>query len=133
MSQYIFSFFLIFKIFSFLATSQDTEFPGQGADLSYHCNLCHSYGNAGSLSHGTRPGIYLGLGRDTVDPFVPQRELPTLFLKHLFYPPLPKMLPFLNLHLWYIFLSISMGNSYCRNYKGSLAAFFFCQIFPIFS
>ena len=40
-----------FFFFFFLADLQHMEFPGQGSDLSYSCNLCCSCGNAGSLTH----------------------------------------------------------------------------------
>ena len=33
------------------------NFLGQVSNLSCSCNLCHSFNNAGSLSHCTRPGI----------------------------------------------------------------------------
>ena len=38
----------IFCLFSFLATLQHMEIPGQGTDLSLGCNLCHSCSKAGS-------------------------------------------------------------------------------------
>ena len=40
-----------------MAVPQLKEFPGQGSDLSYSCNLSQSCGNVGSLAHCAGPGI----------------------------------------------------------------------------
>ena len=50
-----FSFFLFF-FFSFSSAPQLMEFLDQGSDPSHSCNLCHSYGNARSLTHCAEPG-----------------------------------------------------------------------------
>ena len=36
---------------------QHMNFLGWGLNLSHSCNLCHSYGNAGSLTHCATVGI----------------------------------------------------------------------------
>ena len=33
------------------------DVPGPGAESKLHCDLCHSCGNSGSLTHWTKPGI----------------------------------------------------------------------------
>lgn len=45
--------------FSFLAAPQLMEFPGQGSASSLSCNLSHSCGNAGFLTHCIRLGSNL--------------------------------------------------------------------------
>ena len=52
------------KLFNFLKTLPSPTFgcpmaygvQGQGSDLNLSCNLCCSYGNAGSLTHCVGPG-----------------------------------------------------------------------------
>ena len=57
--------------------------PGQGSDPSYSCNLSHSCGNAGSLTHcaglGMEPASQCT--QDATNPVGPQRELPELEFK----------------------------------------------------
>ena len=50
---------------------------GQGSDSSHSCNLCHSCGNARSLSHCAEPGIkpVTQCSRVAANPVVPQQEL----------------------------------------------------------
>ena len=69
----------------FLATLQHTEFLGQGSDPSCSCNLSHSCGNAGSLTHCARLEIEpVSQGsQDAVNPDGPQQELRESF--HLDY------------------------------------------------
>ena len=47
---------LVFVLF-FGCTRGIWKFPGQGLNPSHSCDLCHSWGNAGSLTHCARPGI----------------------------------------------------------------------------
>ena len=49
--------FLIYLFPFILAALRHMEFPGQGSDLSHRCDLCHSCGNTGSLTHCAGPGI----------------------------------------------------------------------------
>ena len=51
-SQLVFCFFVFF---CFLLHPWDMEVPN--LNPSHSCNLHHCYGNAGSLTHFTRPGI----------------------------------------------------------------------------
>ena len=53
------------------------EFPGQGSDLSCSCDLYHSWGNTGSLTHCAGLGMkpVSQHSREDADPFAPQREL----------------------------------------------------------
>ena len=53
------------------------EFSGQGSDLSWSCDLNHSCGNAGSLTHCARLGIKpeSQCSQNANDPTVPQEEL----------------------------------------------------------
>ena len=51
------------------------EFLGQGLTLSQSWNLCHSRGNAGSLTHCWGSNLWPCLCRDIVDPIVTQGEL----------------------------------------------------------
>ena len=69
-------------IFSFLAAPQHMEFPAQGSDLSYSCDLCHSHSNAGSLIHCTRPGIepVSQRCRDTADLAATQKEFQLIYI-----------------------------------------------------
>ena len=66
-------------VFSFW---QHMKFSGQGSDLSCSCNLSHSCGNTGFLTHCARPGIELSSQRsqDATDPTAPQWELPLSFM-----------------------------------------------------
>ena len=52
-------------------------FWGQESDLSHSCNLSHSSGNAGSLTHCAGPGIKPRSQhyQDADNPIVQQREL----------------------------------------------------------
>ena len=43
--------------FPFLAALLHMEFPHQGSDLSYSCDLSHSCSNKGSLTHCAVQGI----------------------------------------------------------------------------
>ena len=54
-----------FFFFPFQVHRQHMKFPGQGSDLSWGFNLCHSYGNTGSLTYCARLGI---------EPVPPQRQ-----------------------------------------------------------
>ena len=67
--------------FSFLATSWHMEFPGQGSDPSHSCNLRHSCGNTGSLTHCAEPRIkpVYWHCRDASDPVVVQQGLQFIF------------------------------------------------------
>ena len=60
-----------FFFFSFLATLQPMQIPGQGSDL------CHGCGNARSLTHGAGPGIEPASqhSRDAADAIATQQEL----------------------------------------------------------
>ena len=60
-----------------LASLQHMEFPGQGSYPSCTCDLHHSCGNAGSLTHCARPGIdpVSQHSRAAADPVMPQQEL----------------------------------------------------------
>ena len=60
--------------FLFLAPPQHREVPDQGSDLSHSCNLSHSCGNAGSLTHYAGPGIESASHHcgDTTDLIVPR-------------------------------------------------------------
>ena len=47
-----------FRIFSFQGhTCGVWIFQGWGYSRSHLCDLCHNHSNAGSLTHGTRPGM----------------------------------------------------------------------------
>ena len=53
------------------------EFPGQGSNLSRRCDLNHSCGNRGSLTHGAGLGIEPASQRsqDATVPIAPQWKL----------------------------------------------------------
>ena len=55
--------------FLFWPPPQHMKFLGQGRNLSWSCDLCHSCSNVGSLNHCTRLGI---------KPAPPQREAGSL-------------------------------------------------------
>ena len=78
-NEYELLFFFLF--FSFFATSQHMEFPGQGSDPRHSWNLHHSCGNMESLTHCTGPGIKPAsqCSRDAADPIVPWWELLNYF------------------------------------------------------
>jgi len=48
---------LFFFSLSFLASPRQIEFLGQGSDSSHSCKLCHSCGNARSLTNCARTGV----------------------------------------------------------------------------
>ena len=56
-SQHRFSFFFFFFIFFFSRTHVIWKLPGQEPNPRCSYNLCHSCGNAGSLTHSARHGI----------------------------------------------------------------------------
>ena len=60
-----------------LAAPRHVEFSGQGSDLSYGFNLCHSSGNAGSFNAlcGAGDRTWLLHCGETADPVGPHREL----------------------------------------------------------
>ena len=60
-----------------LTALQHIEFPDQGSDPSHGCNLSHSCGNAGSLTHYAGPAIepVFECSQEATNPIVPQREL----------------------------------------------------------
>ena len=72
-------FFLVLFcfVFSFLATSQHMEFPGQGSYPSHSCYLHCRCGNVRSLTHCANPAIepVTWCCRDTAEPTAPQWEL----------------------------------------------------------
>ena len=74
---YLYYILAFFFFFFFLATLQHMEFPGQGSDPSHCFVLCHSYSNAGSLTHCAGPGINpcLSAPEMAADPIAPQWEL----------------------------------------------------------
>ena len=64
-SFFSFSFyFLIFFFFFLWPHSQRMEVQGQGSNSRISCDLCHSCGNAGSLTHCASQGSTLPHGRD---------------------------------------------------------------------
>ena len=76
-------FFFFFLSFSFLATPQHMEFPGQESDPRRSHDLSLSCSNTGSLTHCARLEIesVSQCSQDTAHPIVPQGELhTTLFL-----------------------------------------------------
>ena len=79
----------LLPIFFFLFLFWHVEFPGQGSDPRCSCDLCHSYGNAGSLTHSARSGIepVSQCSGGTANPTVPLQEL----------------CPFLNWIIWCFF------------------------------
>ena len=68
---------IFFFPLSFLATPQYMECLGQGPDLSYFCNPCCSFDNAGSPAHCAGPGPEPAswCPRDATDPISLQQEL----------------------------------------------------------
>ena len=74
----LYSFF-----FFFLAAPWHMEFLGQGSAPSCSCNLSHSCGNTGSLTHCIRPGIkpVSQCSQDTANPIAPPRELKNTALR----------------------------------------------------
>ena len=77
--------FISFFFLSFLASLQRREFLGQGSDPSYSCDLSHTCGNTGSLTHCARLGIkpLSWHSQDAANPVAPQWELLLLFLLSL--------------------------------------------------
>lgn len=73
------------SFFFFLATPWHVEFPSQGSDLSHSCDLCCTWGNTGSLTHCTGPGIELvsQLSQDAANPTRPQQKLQSSLLLEL--------------------------------------------------
>ena len=71
-------FFFLF--FPFLATPWHREFPGHGSDPRCSCNLSHSCGNNGSLSHCAGLGIERAFrcSQDSTDPIVPTAGTPKI-------------------------------------------------------
>ena len=67
----------IFGIFFSLAALQHMEFPGQGSDPSHSCDLSHSCGNNGPLTHWAQVGIEPAslCSQDTTDSVAPRQEL----------------------------------------------------------
>ena len=76
MIRILFFVFLLF-FFSFLAATWHMVSPGQGSDPSLSCDLCHSCGNMGSLTHCARLGIKPAsqCSQNATNPCVPQQEL----------------------------------------------------------
>ena len=72
--QKVHRFFLFFLFFGCPVVH---EFPGQGSAPRCSCDLLHSCGNVGSLTHCAGLGIEPAsqLSRDTADPVAPQWEL----------------------------------------------------------
>ena len=72
------------------------EFPGQGSDLSYSCDLSHSCGNTRSLTHCAGPGIkpVSQCFQDATNPIVPQGKL---LLQDFFFSP-----RFSGPHSWHV-------------------------------
>ena len=63
------------------------EFPGQKSEWSHSCDLLHSCGDAGSLTHCAGPGIEPAFWscKDMANPTAPQQELLFLFLSLFFF------------------------------------------------
>ena len=96
----------LFIFFFFLAAQMLTACQGQGTDRSCAYDLCHSYGNAGSLTHCARPGIEPShqCFRDAADLVEPQQE-PHLFVFKMVSFAAQKLLSLIRSH-WFIFLFI---------------------------
>ena len=62
------TFNFMFLLFFFFGCTRGTwKFLGQGSQLSWSCDLCHSHRNAGSLTHYTGSGMRQHLHRDKLD------------------------------------------------------------------
>ena len=70
-------FYSFLFFFPFFGCHGHMGFQGQESDPSPGCDLCHSCGNAGSLTHCARPGIEPASQRsqDITNPSAPQREV----------------------------------------------------------
>ena len=68
---------MFYLIFFGGAIPQHMEFSDQGSDQSHSCDLHHSCGNSGSLTHCARLGIKPAsqCGRDAADAAALQQEL----------------------------------------------------------
>ena len=83
------------------------EFPGQGSNPSQNCPLCHSWGNARSLIHCTRPVIKpmsLLLQRHH-HPVEPQWEFLSLWIWLLYVSYIGRMIQHLSFYNWLISLN----------------------------
>ena len=61
--------------FSFLAILLHMEFPGQGSNLTWSSNLCHSYcGATGATAWGQESNHHPRYCRDTINTVAPQWE-----------------------------------------------------------